>query len=51
MLFRSPLSIKKQREMKKKGQSGMDFNWNSLYMNVSYAILEATHASVKVFLY
>ncbi|KAF9189270.1 hypothetical protein BGZ51_009717 [Haplosporangium sp. Z 767] len=28
-----PLSIKKQRELKKKGQSGMDFNWNSLYMN------------------
>ncbi|KAF9432100.1 hypothetical protein BGZ76_011257, partial [Entomortierella beljakovae] len=28
-----PLSIKKQREMKKRGQSGMDFNWNSLYMN------------------
>ncbi|KAI1298109.1 hypothetical protein EDD11_006881 [Mortierella claussenii] len=28
-----PLSIKKQREQKKKGQSGMDFNWNSLYMN------------------
>ncbi|CAO3565600.1 unnamed protein product [Mortierella alpina] len=28
-----PLSVKKQREMKKKGQSGMDFNWNSLYMN------------------
>ncbi|KAF9903176.1 hypothetical protein BX616_001698 [Lobosporangium transversale] len=28
-----PLSIKKQRELKKKGQSGMDFNWNTLYMN------------------
>ncbi|KAG0360025.1 hypothetical protein BGZ54_009736 [Gamsiella multidivaricata] len=28
-----PLSVKKQRELKKKGQSGMDFNWNSLYMN------------------
>ncbi|KAG0303342.1 hypothetical protein BGZ98_006779 [Dissophora globulifera] len=28
-----PLSIKKQRDLKKKGQSGMDFNWNSLYMN------------------
>jgi hypothetical protein len=24
--------------LKKKGQSGMDFNWNSLYMNVSLVI-------------
>ncbi|KAG0258745.1 hypothetical protein DFQ27_004474 [Actinomortierella ambigua] len=28
-----PLSLKKQRELKRKGQSGMDFNWNTLYMN------------------
>ncbi|KAF9971065.1 hypothetical protein BGZ73_006026 [Actinomortierella ambigua] len=28
-----PLSIKKQRELKRKGQSGMEFNWNTLYMN------------------
>jgi len=29
-----PLSVKKQRELKKKSQAGMEFNWNSLYMNV-----------------
>ncbi|KAG0222919.1 hypothetical protein BGX31_008794, partial [Mortierella sp. GBA43] len=28
-----PLSLKKQRELKKKSQAGADFNWNSLYMN------------------
>ncbi|KAF9344668.1 Multiple RNA-binding domain-containing protein 1 [Mortierella sp. NVP85] len=28
-----PLSVKKQRELNKKGQAGMEFNWNSLYMN------------------
>lgn len=42
-----PLSIKKQRELKKKGQSGMDFNWNSLYMNVStYFILPIERSGV-----
>lgn len=43
-----PLSIKKQRELKKKGQSGMDFNWNSLYMNVSLITFITCECSLEL---
>jgi multiple RNA-binding domain-containing protein 1 len=32
------LSVKKAREKKRKAQAGSDFNWNTLYMNVSSVV-------------